>query len=441
MRDPAATRLVRWSIFAIPPLAWTVPRAGEPPAGLETADVAKLLVLVTLTVMASWFLAREVYRDGGLRVPGTIGWFAGFSAFGLLSVLWSPLPVVTIDKAGTMVLLCVLSLAIGVVARSRGDVSRVMWWLSMSLWIFSGINAAVYLYDPTMSGLDRVRIEVGGDGLIHPTAAGSTASLAILILVVCRRVWRFDWTGQILWPAVATHGAILFWAGSRMSLLMLIVATMPWWFAEVTRVRLAIGGLIVAVAATGWMVVDPGFAAAESPAAAVGSIVTRGQSAGEIFEASGRAEMWRAVASEFRHSPWIGHGYFVTSRRGELMVWFHRSNHLAHNMALQSLVTVGVVGTLIFAVALFGIARRTAVLWGSADRFDRRRGRTMATVGCWYAGWSLLAASFLGPVRPESLVFFVMVGLVSANCRSLSPRDERPGRNGVGGNGVRGLQQ
>lgn len=411
--------LVTLAVYVVPPLSLTMPKTSHLPVNFDTADTAKLVALILLSTLAFFYLLNHWYQRTNWTVHWPIALMGSFASYGLLSVLWSPLPMVTIDKAGTLGVLCVIAMASCEVIRSRNDISKLLLHLSISLLMLNGFIAICYLYDPTMTGLDRLRIETGGDGIIHPTASGSTASLALLILLLSLRLWRFHWASRILLPAVLVHGLILVISNSRMSILMLGIASTPWLIDLLSVRRFAILASMTAAALMAIVVLDPGLIGIGIPAAELFDYVTRGQDTTELAAVSGRSEMWQAVWQQFLLSPWIGHGYFVTSRTGEMTVWYVTANHLSHNMILQSLATTGVLGTTIFVAALIATLWRTYQRW-FLSRFqpvgslDRCKSSMVLTMLLWYAGWSLLACSFIGPLRPESLIFFFILAVVCA---------------------------
>ena len=106
----------------------------------------------------------------------------------------------------------------------------------------------------------------------------------------------------------------------------------------------------------------------------------------------------------------FGHGYFVTSETGKLDVWNHVHNHTAHNLILQILASTGALGLLVFGMA---IARVVLTISGlrSGDVVQRRIFFILAISGIWYLGWAQFGVSFMGPVRPESIYFFVLLGI------------------------------
>jgi hypothetical protein len=214
------------SIWGIPPLAFTMPGT-ELRSGFDAVDAAKLAVFFALSLLAVYCVATRWYRHATWSRFWPIAGLIVYACFGLVSVLWSPLPSVTIDKAGSLGMLCLLSIAIGCVATNREGIERVVWHLSAALAGFSAFIFAMYFYDPVMAGLDRLRIHTGGDGLIHPTASGATASLGLLILVIAKYWFRFDWGKWLIEIAMLVHLPILVLSNSRMSILALLCTAGP----------------------------------------------------------------------------------------------------------------------------------------------------------------------------------------------------------------------
>jgi O-antigen ligase len=121
--------------------------------------------------------------------------------------------------------------------------------------------------------------------------------------------------------------------------------------------------------------------------------------------------MWEMMIESFWESPIIGHGYFVTSAKGESYMWYSTKNWTAHNIVLQALVTTGIVG---FTFLLVGLAVpaffffRAKPSWGGLVRLKP----FMAIIILWYCFWGTLNESFLGPLQPESVIFFTMFGVM-----------------------------
>ncbi len=369
------------------------------------------------------------YRISWLLLP----WFF-FALWSLLSVSWSALPVVSVGQWMGLVALLMFTQAVAWRYRAsstwfrqhsqnltkfRPDSIRFRWvdlivWVHFILFVYCLGVLIVHLVAPQISGLDRALWISGSNGLVHPTAAGATSSLGVLIgvFLIARKLTRA--TGLMI-AMVIVELAVLYFSKSRSALLMTLVCLSVYAVVLTTnRVRgtslLAIGAALLV-----WITLDPGFEIAGDGLDRITAYVSRGQTADELKNVSGRSEMWAAIWEQYQASPIIGHGYFVTSSNGKLDVWQGPANQDAHNIFLQVLVTTGVIGMIPFAWALMRLIR-AGINENDADWFW-----LLTLIGIWFVGWSQGCVTFLGPIRPESIVFFAVLGLAAGRV------DERVG--------------
>jgi O-antigen ligase len=297
--------------------------------------------------------------------------------------------------------------------------------LNRMLLIYSAILLVVYIIAPEATGLHRTSRLHSADGLVHPTAAGATASLG-LILASGLYILRIE---SRAWMVIGCfiQAAILLIARSRASILCATIV-LPILVTTLAG-RHWLGRILLGTAfcLSALLIVDPGFQSVENLTEAAFSFIRRGQTTQQLASGSGRFELWVAIVDEFKHSPIIGHGYFVTSRTGEINAWDGPSNRDAHNVALQVLATMGVVGmSLLFwalwrwLILLFSIAIHGAAASGL--------GKLVLLVCLWYGIWGLGCTTFLGPVRPESVVFFCLVGMTIGLNRCLRNSASSHGR-------------
>jgi O-antigen ligase len=102
----------------------------------------------------------------------------------------------------------------------------------------------------------------------------------------------------------------------------------------------------------------------------------------------------------------------VTSAHGEFLMWGMWANWTAHNFALQVLATTGLVGALLLAL---GLSLPLARAWTrrSHSSWNRRLWYLILLFGAWYFVWGLFNESWLGPLEPESVLFFAVLGLAA----------------------------
>lgn len=399
-------------IFFLPILVFTFPGrpvqaglSGDPLTLIKLAALASALfggVLLFLLDRAS----KRMMRSLSVLLP-----FFAFLTWAILSVLWSPLRSVTLNQAGGLTALLLLTLHLSCAVEAPADASHLLKRLCQSLLVYSGIVFVAFLVNPTFSGLDRSIISEREDGLIHPTAAGSTAAVAMVLTGLCWMSGKFPWASGLVLPAIFIHLPVSYFSHSRSSLVMAMITLAIAAFYFGSRLTRAILALTTAAAALTIILLDPGLHQIAGDNVLIGYLL-RGQDISQLAEGSGRAEMWQAIWSEFQSANvWLkGHGYFVTSRTGELYVWYHYANHPAHNIFLQVLVTVGLVGLVTWMIALLRIGVTLFQLRRS-DEFRSTYFAILLLSAIWYAGWSIGSTSFMGPVRSESVLWFTMVGL------------------------------
>ena len=163
-------------------------------------------------------------------------------------------------------------------------------------------------------------------GIFHSTNAGATASLGIVLIVAARLLWDVSWTRRWLIPVVLVQLSVLLIAGNRLSIIMAAVTVSLTLAAYASRPALAGAILAMVMIAAGYIVLDPGLRLVEDLGEFVGLAARQGQSGDELSSLSGRSEMWNKMWMSFLDSPFIGHGYFVTTRTGRMYAWYEWGN-------------------------------------------------------------------------------------------------------------------
>ncbi|MDP7019449.1 MAG: O-antigen ligase family protein [Pirellulaceae bacterium] len=232
----------------------------------------------------------------------------------------------------------------------------------------------------------------------------------IIATFAALRGWR--WANRMFIVSLATHGLILLIAWNRWSIALATtgsLACLTMYLRPQTRAALATAGAILCIA---YLTVDAGWRGAEQVAAPVVKYGARGQTAGQLKDASGRRQLWETMWRSYSDSPWKGHGYFVTSSTGALDIWGRRTNFTAHNMFLQALVSTGLIGCALFSLAVAWTATRIGIAtWAANANGSRELFAFYLLMGAWLLAWGILNAGLLGPLQPLSVVFAVGVGL------------------------------
>ncbi len=417
-----------WYVFAVvvmylvPIMTFTIP-GEDAPSGktfLDPLAMVKAAILAFQLFGAAALLyanrSDPRFRFAALTLSGMLL----YAAWSVFSTLWSPLKALTLGQSAGLLALLLHSVIVAASCCKATHTSRILRQLCYSLIAFAAFTLTFHAFNPVDSGLDRTVLHQGGDGLVHPTAAGATGSLGLLLACLSFVLFRFPWAGRALWISTVVCGLLLYLANSRAATLLAVLMIPVVFYTFASLGRRGISMLLAAGLTLGYVLWDPGFDAAQRVVGSGLRYLSRGQDMAEIRAASGRTEMWSAIWNEYLASPIIGHGYFVTSRTGKLEVWNILANHTAHNIYLQVLATTGLVGMVILALSLCGLAIRLSAL-RHGDLFARRFLWLIAFVSVWFFGWSLGCVSFIGPVRSESVVFFTLLGLAVGQLRRFRP--------------------
>jgi O-antigen ligase len=333
----------------------------------------------------------------------------------VVSTAWSPLRTVSLGKLLSLLTLCWLSAAVVVVDRGELTSRQLLMHTSAALLVF---DLAMQIVAFSAGGVD----ERFGFYLAHPTTVGGTASLGIVLLLAARLIWKWSWATWLILPGVLIHGSAMMQAHNRTAMIATIVTVAVLLVAYSNRLVLAIVGLVVSVSLLLFAVLDPSWQWLISSVEGGGEFFSREQSWEQLAAFSGRQELWTLIWESFLESPWIGHGYFVTTRAGIIDVWGRSFNANAHNIVLQALASTGVIGAAIF---LWGMARPCGFalsrLQGNCE--VARRCGLFLLIGFWLAIWGQCDVAMLGPVTPYVIVFFVALGLLGG--ASLLPTPSR----------------
>jgi exopolysaccharide production protein ExoQ len=376
---------------------------------LDVLGLAKVALRGVVLVALAGVLLR-VGRQPRLRaVMGCLLPFGLYFLWASLSVAWAAMPSLSLGQVGTLLVMLLLAAVLGTVWSGPRDTSVVVCHLSGSLLAVTLTILAVAAVSWEASGLDGRQVTNGTAGLLHPTSSGATAALGLVVLITARLRWGWRWTRVLLVPGVLAHGLLLVLAASRTAeiLTLLLVPVVVVAYAPRSFLwALAFAGL----AGTAYPVLDPDMDLASRATQQVEDYATRGESAEEMATVTGRIELWAVIWEEYCESPVCGHGYFMCSVDGVVDAWGRPAHRTAHNVMLQVLSSTGLIGIALFLWAWVRVVRR--VRRGLRDRpDDSRPGVLLALLGVWFLGWGLFSESFMGPLEPEVIVFFTMLGL------------------------------
>jgi O-antigen ligase len=146
----------------------------------------------------------------------------------------------------------------------------------------------------------------------------------------------------------------------------------------------------------------------------------RGQPAQELFALTGRIELWEDLIPSVQQQPWLGHGYQVTRIVAtQIVPWAGE----AHNGLLQSLVDLGILGTLLLMGALIGalVVSYLRAVAPDASALDRALSASQFATLLFLFVNSVGTAGFAGVPGFEPLLLYA----AAASCRFRAPARPR----------------
>ncbi|MGP1395799.1 MAG: O-antigen ligase family protein [Inquilinaceae bacterium] len=324
--------------------------------GIDAQSAAKFVIIVLAFGIGAAAL-RSSYHLLLRPVVLIALLYCGWAAF---TVVVSPTPGRTIGAAFALMAWLLIAHAIGARLSERDILVLIL----RTVALFIIVSWILFLFVPSMGAA------VTGD-IVRMTGLGgkpnNLSQIAYIYLIALSAYWldprfrgqRGGQLSQICWMVIALLALALIVAANSKSVMGAIVFTMFIIFLQRRRSTLLAG--IVGL----WMIF--GLALVPDPIGTFSALfesVSRTGSVSEVTSFTGRTEIWATVVDQIRQSPLIGHGYGAT--RGIMQQIFAnewgQTTTSAHNMILQSLLDVGVIGTVLFCL----------LLWENAKLFFRR---------------------------------------------------------------------
>jgi O-antigen ligase len=328
-------------------LSFRIRQTGE--AGLDWQNGLKLVTWATLFAVAvfSWRRYRALFADWMLALALCYG------GFGLLSSLYSVTPAYSAACAfGFLAYLLIAAL----LAAELDGVTLV----AVVAWSFSAYLAASWIAAAVAP--ETAFLATYGDNQLfprlqglsgHPNMLGKQVSSFVCFMLGARALRWFP--GRWIFAAMLTVAMVTLVAtGSRTALVSLLLSLILV-AIRTHRAGLAFLGLLSTAAGLACLADGLGFPVFED----LFELGSRTGEAHEITSLTGRVRLWGFVWQNFLDRPLLGYGFNST----DIVLapsWPGPADQIAgaHNTMLQSLLTVGVIGTIpLLAMYLLMIGR------------------------------------------------------------------------------------
>jgi O-antigen ligase len=276
-----------------------------------------------------------------------------FIAVAIVSTLYSSAAGYTFGCA--LALLCFFAFAYALVTQLTE--AEILWTIVGSLTVFLLIGWVVYYEDPDLGTSqfwvnDIIELRMCG-------IAGQANNLAASCAKFMGALFLLWWTGRIklvvLLPLAALGLITLGASDGRTAMLSII--------AGITVVILARSLWLAAAALLGGLAALLAATILSFRVETIANHFSRSGDPTEVFTLTGRLDIWRVVWDKIVEKPLLGWGYNsskVVLGQFEGFNWGLMVD-TAHNMWLQLLLSVGIIGTLPTVVALFALLWKTVV--------------------------------------------------------------------------------
>ena len=309
--------------------------AGE--VGLDLQNGVKLFVWAALVGVAFLNLRRLAPM---LREP-VVALACIYAGIAFASAAWSLTP--TYSAAIAIGWFSYLALACLAVRTSGERAVLVLFVWSIGAFVAVGLSALVFAPEIAWMPPSVEETEYRFRGFSgHPNVLAQQAGVLVTVAVVTRRARYIS--RRLFFAALALGFAALVLTDSRTALIAVVAA---WGFVVLRerglgRLAVAAGGVLVVLALATFT-----FGGVTNLEAALG-MFSRSGAGSEVLTLTGRTEIWTIAWERILERPLLGWGYLATE---ELLLssvgrTFYGDAVNAHNMFVQSLLSVGFLGSL-----------------------------------------------------------------------------------------------
>jgi O-antigen ligase len=380
--------------------------------GLDALAFTKLAIrLLSITVLGMIILRTHTFPRATVVLYRCAPLFL-FAAWTVSTCLWSGIKSVSVGHALECVMLALLAIATGIVCRTERDLEITLCNVVLM--------ASVLMLAMLVMNADLIAAGLRPAKYMQPNNMGGIAACGLITVLASRQLWGWRWTHKLLWPAGLICGAAIIAAHSRSVLIVTSFAVLPLMWSLGRRnfpiVVIAVMGLLAA----GW----PYWQAVSDLPQSVENYLMRGQTVGDAYTVSGRTEVWDIAIQSFLESPLFGHGYYSMTSTGTMYVWGAQRWQTAHNIYLHVLTGTGLMGFCLLAWALCFVLGPLARHLAAGTRV-RKVARFVFLLVAWYLALGFFELSFGGPIDPEVVLFFLILGIAAGQIATEQTRGAR----------------
>lgn len=270
--------------------------------------------------------------------------------YALASTIYSVSPLYTLASAigmlGVFLFSVVAAHALGMKQIALITVGALAAFILAS-WV---VDLTLPEYSRTTSWSVYGTVERMGGIAVHPNFLGKSTAVFAVFAIILYRNRQLHWascmaalllTAATMWATDSRTSAV----GTVAAICFVAVRRSPW--------LLAIGVLLL-IAGAGVLLVLPSHDLVE-----LLTHLSRSGDVGEILTLTGRVELWKFVWEQSMESPLIGYGFSVSEHfLTPTYPYFELGwdAHGAHNMILQTLLTLGLLGVVLVGLVIWRLA-------------------------------------------------------------------------------------
>lgn len=373
--------------------------------GLDALALAKLAIRVLSLGVLGFIVIRANMsaRAGSVLLRCTP--LLVYSLWLLATCFWSPIRPASAGHAVEALMLALLSIVIGIACRTERDLEILLLNIVLAITILISF-LLVMNADFIAGGMRPTKY-------MQPNNMAGIASCGLITLLASRYFWRWRWTQKLAWPGGLICAAAIIAAQSRAALIVTFCLVLPLLWLLNKRTMLVFAVLPLGVLFAVW----PYSQTVSHLPDTVEKYLMRGQTAEDAYTVSGRTELWDIAIESFLESPLFGHGYYSMTSTGKMYVWGAQRWQTAHNIYLHVLTGAGLMGFCLLAWALLYIlAPLTRNL--RARGHCRKVAVLVFMLASWYLTFGFFELSFAGPVDPEVVLFYVLLGIAAGHAGS-----------------------